>query len=259
MGANVSTTVEKAIQETEQITKLECDMSNVVDQEIKNVKITLRGASCDNIRVGNRATVQAKCDLDAISASLAKKATSLTEEQKANLGTLNVSTDVSETEQRIKNILEAKCGSKTKIDQAVDGVNLEILDDASCKLIDVYNESDAATSCIAKAVNDTIMENERKKKLIQKGMNPLDVLNNLIGGYTAIVITVIVGCVLCSIASIVLSVVMGQSEAGQEAIKSATEVGKNVVASKIGGGNFKKQQIPLIVLILGVLFLYFTK
>ena len=118
MGANVSTTVSKVIQETENVTKLECDMKQTVNQMISDISVELDNAHCDNIIIGNRATVQSKCNLDAIARSLAEKASKLTQQQKANLGTLNVSTDVDLNQQLIKNIIEAKCGSEQLINQS---------------------------------------------------------------------------------------------------------------------------------------------
>lgn len=186
MGGNLSTVKNKAISTIESSSKASCKNYQQVDQEMKNVNVELIGADCGPIFIGNRAVMQADCDMDQFASALAEASMDLEISQAAGLtlpGTFNISSTQSEREQAIRQQLEIDCGNEQKIKQKTANINVTLRPDpiggtpASCKSLDIINEAELTTACVIKSVSDVIAKVEDKIAIKQTNeVSPLALL-----------------------------------------------------------------------------------
>lgn len=140
MGASVTTNTNKITQGVLQKTYNTCgagSSSNVVN--IDNFKFSCPsacGKDC-NFTVGQAASMDAKCVIDNLQSSAAQWASQLDAQAQTGLG-FAVSTNVTDTENNIKQYLTNKCGSKS----ANNTANFNNVDIKSCTAAIVQNASD---------------------------------------------------------------------------------------------------------------------
>jgi len=250
MGANVSTIVSEMSQTLKNTLSANCTNTNNVIQRIGPMSIKLSGnAHCGTISVKNEGKVTANCDLTLVSRSLAERLLELTEEQKAGLG-FNISTDVDVNTQTIQNILEASCGNKTNVEQTLDGGTFEIIDNASCDVIDFMNKADATSSCIIKTVNDAVVGSISKKKKKQTGMS-------------LFTIALGAGGLLCVVLLIVIVIAVASGRKGSKGSEDfETQESDPAGVSYYGGGGkllkklFRSNNIKHVPLILASLLIF---
>lgn len=162
MGANVSTTVDKATNIVENVTKTSCEMRQAVDQSIENIRLDLTDTSCDNLSFTNRVKLVGTCNLDAVASALAEASADLTAEQTTALGIgINVNSTVRDRTNIIRNIIEQRCSSEQLAAQSIKGVTI-IGRNLSCNQLQFLNEADVTTQCVMTAVMDAVTNDNFK-------------------------------------------------------------------------------------------------
>jgi hypothetical protein len=173
MGANVSTNVSKMQRSIENSMTQSCTPKAGVTQTISGNKIVLRdGAKCRTIAFKNTARAESTCDMGSASKVLAEYSQKLTKDQKAGIG-INISTNISETEENIKNHLEQTCGASASAVQEMSNNEIEIRDNAQCDAIEFMNEADLTATCVMKQVNDVTSNIIKETHERQAGWDPL--------------------------------------------------------------------------------------
>lgn len=173
MGANVSTNVSKMQRSIENEMKQSCTPKVGITQTISGNKIVLRdGAKCRTIAFKNTARAESTCDMDSASKVLAEYSQKLTKDQKAGIG-INISTNISETEENIKNHLEQTCGATASAVQEMSNNEIEIRDNAQCGAIEFMNDADLTATCVMKQVNDVTSNIIKETHERQAGWDPL--------------------------------------------------------------------------------------
>jgi len=172
MGANVSSTYQKTTQKLQSTLSNNCKPNTNVRQVISDINFTLGGqASCGIIRFQNKARATATCNLDSTAQMLAEAMNNLTEKQKAGLG-INVSNSQAINKATILTRLNNACGSASAVEQNIKGINFNIIDQASCDLLEFMNDADATSVCVSNLVNQAFSKLENTAVKSQLGFDP---------------------------------------------------------------------------------------
>ena len=207
MGANVSKSVQKVREVIENTSKTACVNDANITQSIKGLNVHLKGLSCGELLVANKASIAQTCDMNAISNALAQASMGASKEQLATLGlAVNVSDSVQDRESNIKNIIEAKCGSSARVQQNIEGVTMvvepwesstgEILK-PDCDTLKFLNDANVTQQCIMKTVMDSVSQTKQEVKDKQTVKFPIGITIGIgLGVVGFIVIAVVIGMLI---------------------------------------------------------------
>ena len=266
MGANVSTSISRALSVIENTAATSCEQQADIDQTITGLDITLEGADCGNLSVINRAKASSNCDLNAMANALAEASMSMTQEQTNAMGIgFNVGTTKQERASIIKQRLEASCGSDTSIKQTISDQRWTIrpyetrsgeVIPANCDNLRFMNDADATTQCVAKTAIDAIEKTEQTADTSQT----LKFSTPLIIGIVAVVIVIVIILVVVGMISGGKSNGTTNGTANGAAAQALSESDiASLLANTQQGGGFKRlktRNIPWVVLAILGLVLY---
>jgi len=142
----------------ENSTKSSCKNRQAVDQEIEGIRVSFKGSKCKDILVSNRATLMGDCKMDSIAQALAQQTMELTKEQAAGLtlpGTFNISMDMQERTNIIKQHLEQECGSEQAVKQKLKNQVFEF-ENSDCGTLQFVNDANLTAQCVSKVVQDAL-------------------------------------------------------------------------------------------------------
>lgn len=160
MGANVSTTVDRAATTIENVSRSACTMSQAVNQNISNIDLDFTDTRCPNLRFENRVKMVGTCDMDAMAEALAQASTALTKEQTAALGIgINVETSVRDRATNIRRELEQNCNSEQQANQTIQGIKIRAKN-FQCDQLQFLNDADVTTQCVMATVTKALTSDE---------------------------------------------------------------------------------------------------
>jgi len=163
MGANISTTVDKALSTIENVSKTSCSMNQAVDQSISGISVFMEESQCGDISFTQKAKIIGVCDMGAMAAALAEASTELTKDQVAALGIgMNVDTTIRDRASIIKQKLEQSCSSESLIKQNISGIVVRLTKGSSCDTLKFIQDADLTTQCTIKVVMDSLDSDEFK-------------------------------------------------------------------------------------------------
>ncbi len=193
MGANVSTQVATVSTTLQNVQQTNCKNDSEIDQSIGNIEVNLVGSKCGDISFTNTATVSQMCDLSGTASALAQAAQGLSAQQKASLSlSANISTGVQDNTTKIQQILDANCGSASKINQTIKGAKITIqpyvsadgrtVIPASCDILKFANSAGAQQQCILKTVTDTVSKLDQSQAAVQTQESIGSLISGLLTG-----------------------------------------------------------------------------
>lgn len=233
MGANVSVAKQVAETTIKNTASNSCTINQSISQEIKGLELHMKKIRCPGfgITIANRASLGGTCDLSAMSTALADASMELSNDQVASLGIgqLNVNSTLQERKTLIENELNNKCSTNQNIKQNIEGhaIYLEDVEGSQCTGINIYNDANAATQCIASAVNKALSSDNFKAKSKQKVDTKLLDLGNLAIAAGVIVFVIVI--------AVVIIMVSGSKNKGST---TGTRAGAGAEAGAGAGGAF---------------------
>jgi hypothetical protein len=197
MGAGSSTV--ESLDQGEIINSISKSCTAVADsvQEIKDIKLTLSGnARCNNVSFRNYAMVEATCDMQGVSEVVSKKANEMISSQEDGYLSFGSSEINMRDASSIKTYLDTKCSSNSSARQTIEGLNIEIKDDASCDRLDFYNESSLQANCALTEVTKITNELENRADSKQKGIDWAKILMwaGILAGICLLILVIVKFC-----------------------------------------------------------------
>jgi hypothetical protein len=169
MGGNFSTNMSKMMAVVENSTKASCKPRQAVDQEIDGLRVSFKNSACRNIDIGNRSTLVADCDMSSVAQALAQQTMELTKQQAAGLtlpGTFNISMDMQERTNVIKQHLEQECATEQAVKQKLKNAVFEF-EGSECDTLKIVNQANLTSQCISKVVQDALSKQKDTVSLSQ--------------------------------------------------------------------------------------------
>jgi len=191
MGASVSNIRRDIKKETSNILTLE-GSKNVCTVDHAGITLSgLKGVTVGPIKITSRCEVESKTYFDAMIKALVKLSSKLDAKTKAALG-ISVSNLSESIEDRVENIIQAKCGGSIA---SFRFGKIEILDseDSNFESIIIDSDGRAVGDCVINAIADVVSETEVKTDVKTEGSSLADILGNPLLIILGIVAIVIVG------------------------------------------------------------------
>lgn len=193
MGANVSTSMQKAVSVVTNSVSTSCRLQQAVNQNI-TAKFDLTDTNCDGITFRNKTVLVGTCNLDAQADALATASFDLSQKQlqALQLG-INVTTNQQERKAIIKQILEQTCASEQLVNQNINA-DIKCLR-CNCQRLELINDADATTQCVIATVSRALNSEQFVAASSQEG----DVgksIGSILGGLISLPVLLILGGLL---------------------------------------------------------------
>jgi len=149
-----------------------CEVSTSSVQSMKNVKFKIMGdAKCGAITFKNKSMNEATCNINGVTDIITKKVKELSSEQKTGLLSFGTSKVDVTNKSKLETYLNTKCKSTQDALQEIDGVDVEITDNAECKRLEFINSNSLQANCYMKEAVKIVNDINEKISSKQEGFN----------------------------------------------------------------------------------------